>query len=141
MIPDTYQLTIPAPRTRDGKADWLRANGGHGNRYARADLIRNWRGRAAWAARAARLPRIETPVHIVAIVHRDDTTGRHWDAGNWAATAKACVDGLQLHPKWGGADVLRGDCNCWVTGPDMRAGEPWADAALVLRIEVLEEAA
>jgi len=135
-----HLLTITAPLDRDGKPDWLRANGGHGNRYAKAATIKMWRQTAAWEARRQHLPRITGPVHITATVHLD-TKSRHWDAGNWAPTAKACIDGLQLHPKLGGADVLRGDCNCWVVGPDMRAGEPWADAALVLRIEPLEVAA
>lgn len=125
-----HLLTIPAP------CDWLRANGGHGNRYAKAELIRTWRTAAAWEAKRQNLPRILSAVHITATVHLE-TKSRHWDAGNWAPTAKACVDGIVLHPKLGGADVLRGDCNCWVTGPDMRAGEPWADAALVLTIEAL----
>jgi hypothetical protein len=59
----SHLLTIPAP------CDWLRLNGGHGNRYAKAGLIRT------------------------------------------------------------------------VIGPDMRAGDSWADAALVLTIEQIGDAA
>lgn len=135
-----FLLTIQAPKDAKGKALWLRANGGHGNRYARAALIKLWRESAAWQARIDRTPQILHPVHITATIHLD-TKPSHWDAANWGPTAKACVDGLVLHTKHGGADVLRGDCNCWVTGPDMRAGDYWADAALVLTFQEIESAA
>jgi hypothetical protein len=102
--------------------------------------IKRWRAQAAWSARAARLPRFDVPVHITATVHLDTRPGAHWDAANWLPTAKACVDGLVLHPKHGGADVLPDDCNCWVVGPDMRAGARVADARLVLTLRHVREA-
>lgn len=130
-----HLLTIPAP------CDWLRLNGGHGNRYAKADLIRQWRHAAAWQAKLAHTPRLTTyPVRIVATIHLDTKPSR-WDATNWLPTAKACIDGLVLHPKHGGADVLTDDSNRFVIGPDMRAGDQWADAAIVLRIEPVEAVA
>lgn len=117
-----HLLTIPAP------CDWLRLNGGHGNRYHRASLTRQWREAAAWQARRQRIPAVVAyPVRIVATVHLDTRPSR-WDATNWLLTAKACVDGLV------DAGVLADDSNRHVVGPDMRAGGPWADAALVLTI-------
>ena len=80
------------------------------------------------------------PVRIVATVHLDTKPSR-WDATNWLPTAKHCVDGLVWSAKHGGADVLADDSNAYVLGPDMRAGEQWADAALVLTIETREVAA
>lgn len=130
-----HLLTIPAP------CAWLRLNGGHGNRFARANLIRQWREAAAWHARRQHLPRLTVyPVRIVATVHLD-TRPSVWDATNWLPTAKACVDGLVKHPRLGGADVLAADDNRHVIGPDMRAGDQWSDAALVLAIETFSEGA
>lgn len=124
-----HLLTIPAP------CDWLRLNGGHGNRYAKADLIRQWRQAAAWHAKLAHLPKItQYPVRIVATVHLDTKPSR-WDATNWLPSAKACVDGLV------DAGVLTDDSNRYVIGPDMRAGDHWADAALVITITEAEAAA
>ena len=119
-----HLLTIPAP------CDWLRLNGGHGNRYAKADLIRQWRQAAAWQAKRQHLPRLPIIVdgglvRIVATVHLTTKPSR-WEATNWLPTAKACVDGLV------DAGVLVDDSNRYVIGPDMRAGDQWADAVLVL---------
>lgn len=130
-----HLLTIPAP------CDWIRLNGGHGNRYAKADLIRQWRQAAAWHAKLAHLPKItQYPVRIVATVHLETKPSR-WDATNWLPTAKACVDALVWSAQHGGVDVLTDDSNRYVIGPDMRAGEQWADAALVLTITEQEAVA
>lgn len=126
MTANAYILTIPAP------CSFVNANDrGHWSvNYRR---MKAWKERAAWAAKAARLPRIETPVRVVATVHRDHNRGR-WDAHNLAPTGKAAIDGLVM------AGVLVDDSNKFVTGPDMRAGEHWADAALVLTIHIEQEA-
>lgn len=135
------RLTIPAPCGADGKPLWLRLNGGHGNRYARNHVAQQWRQAAAWQAKRAGLPRLEVyPVRIVATVHLDTTPSR-WDATNWLPTAKHCVDGLVWNARHGGADVLTDDSNRFVLGPDMRAGDSWADAALVLTIETIQQEA
>ena len=135
-----YLLTVPAPTGRDGKPLWLRLNGGTGNRYARNDIAQQWRQATAWQAKLAKTPRLtDYPVHITAYVHLDTNPSR-WDATNWLPSAKHCVDGLVWNARHGGADVLADDSNRYVIGPDMRAGEPWADAALVLVIETTEEA-
>ena len=94
--------------------------------------MKAWKDRTTWAAKAGRLPHIEQRVRIVATIHRDHNRGR-WDVGNLADTAKAAVDGLVA------AGVLTDDSNRFVEGPDMRAGAPWADATLVLTIELLPE--
>jgi hypothetical protein len=123
-----HLLTIPAP------CDWLRLNGGHGNRYAKAGLIRTWRAAAAWESKRQHLPAQSGLVRIVATVHLATKPSR-WDATNWLPTAKACIDGLV------DARVLADDSNRHVIGPDMRAGDSWADAALVLTIEQIGDAA
>ena len=96
-------------------------------------LMRAWKDAATWQARRHHVPAFAEPVHITATVHRDHNRGR-WDVGNLADTAKAAIDGLVA------AGVLVDDSNRYVVGPDMRAGEPWADAALVLTIAPLEAA-
>ena len=123
-----HLVTITAP------ADWLRLNGGHGNRYAKADLTRQWRAAAGWEAKRQHMPTLTTPVRIIATVHLETKPSR-WDATNWLPTAKACIDGLV------DAGVLADDSNKHVIGPDMRAGDSWADAALVLTIEQIGDAA
>lgn len=121
MTPDAIVLVVVAP------TEFINAN--QRQHWApRARAVRAWRERAGWAARAARVPAFTEPVHITATIHRDHNRGR-FDAANYAPTAKACVDGLV------DAGVLVDDSNRYVQGPDMRAGDPWADAALVLTIE------
>lgn len=123
MTPDAIVLAIPAPEsfiTANQRLHWA----------VRSVLVRKWREQTAWAAKSARIPAFTEPVRITATVHRDHNRGR-FDATNWAPTAKACVDGLV------DAKVLVDDSNRYVTGPDMRAGEPWDDAALVLTIEAI----
>ena len=134
-------LTIPAPLGADYKPLWLRLNGGTGNRFARNTIAQQWRQATAARAIAARLPRItDYPVRIVATVHLDTNPSR-WDATNWLTTAKHAVDGLVWSARHGGADVLADDSNKYVIGPDMRAGDTWADAALVLTISEIGESA
>jgi hypothetical protein len=97
-------------------------------------LVKAWRDMAHWQAKADKLPPLPVPVRIVATVHRPDRTQRRWDAGNYAPTAKAIVDGLV------DAGLLPDDANRYVTGPDMRAGEGWAKAAIVLTFEPAPDA-
>ena len=124
-----HLLTIPAP-----SCGFITLNGGHGNRYALAAKVRTWREAAAWEARRTQQPKLTGLVHITATVHRDHNRGQ-WDVSNWLPSAKAAIDGLR------DAGVLVEDSNRFVIGPDMRAGDAWADAALVLRIERIEAAA
>ena len=126
-------LTIPAP------CDWLRLNGGHGNRYARNAQAQKWRQAAAWQARKLRLTRLtDYPVRIIATIHLDTNPPR-WDATNWLPTAKHAIDGLVWSAKHGGADVLVDDSNRYVVGPDMRAGARMTEPTLTLRIEPLNQ--
>ena len=112
-------LTIPAP------CEWITANQ-RLHWAVKSRRVKEWRAATAWRAARA-VSAIDGPVHITATIHRDHNRGR-FDPNNWADTAKACVDGLV------DAGVLRDDSSKYVTGPDMRAGDPWADAALVLTI-------
>lgn len=122
MSADGYVLTIPAPCSfvsSNARTHWA----------VKHRQMKAWKERAAWAAKAAHLPQIGSPVHVTATVHRDHNRGR-WDVHNLTDTAKAAIDGLVL------AGVLVDDSNRYLVGPDMRAGEPWADAALVLTIRI-----
>jgi len=127
MSADTYVLVVPAP------CSFVNSND-RGHWAVKYKRMRAWKERAAWAAKAAHLPTIGEHVHITATVHRDHNRGR-WDVHNLADTAKAAIDGLVV------AGVLADDSNRHVTGPDMRPGDPWADAALVLTITVKPQAA
>lgn len=80
-----------------------------------AARVRAWREAAGWAAKKARLPKLER-VHIVCWLGFPDERRR--DPANWAPTAKACVDGLV------DVGVLVDDDHRHVVGPDMRIGEP-----------------
>ena len=102
-------ITVEAP------ADFLVANGGHGNRYAKADRVKQWRAKAAWAARAAKLEPVEGFVRVTAFVNRGHNMARY-DPANWYETAKACVDGLV------DAGILEDDSHRHIDGPDMRPG-------------------
>lgn len=119
---NAYILVIPAPCAfinANTRMHWAK----------RSALTKAWRQRAFIAARNAHLPHMDQRVTITATAHRDHNRGR-WDATNLAPTAKAAVDGLV------DAGVLTDDSNKYLVGPDMRAGEPWADAALVLTIRI-----
>ena len=119
---DTYILTIEAP------GPWITANQ-RGNWRASAGHVAAWRAKAAWAAKAARLPAIDGHVRITAFVQRNHRRGGRWDPTNWAPTGKAAIDGLV------DSGVLRDDSTRYVTGPDMRAGsvQPTNRLLLVIR--------
>ena len=119
---DAYVLFIPSP------APFIVANGSHSNYQAKAALVRSWRAKAAWVARASRPPHFEQHVRIVCWVNRGHSRGGRWDAANWAPTAKAAIDGLV------DAGVLIDDSAKWVTGPDMRAGSFREGAGLTILI-------
>lgn len=127
----TYTLEIPAPMTitRTGKPTpvWLTANQRLKWRV-KAARIRTWRNLAMVTARNAGIPRLDR-VEVVAHVHRHQ--GGRFDPTNWADTAKAALDGIV------DARVLEDDSHEYVTGPDMRAGEPRTTPSLVLTITEL----
>ena len=119
---DAICLVVEAP------APWVTANQ-RGSWRASAPHIAAWRAKAAWAAKAARLPLIEGHVHVTAFVQRSHRRGGRWDPANWAPTAKAAIDGIVQ------AGVLADDSTKYVTGPDMRAGsiQPTDRLLLVIR--------
>lgn len=89
---------------------WLSANDRlHWN--TRARITRMWRSTASWQARG--LPKMDG-AHIVCELRLHGRYRR--DAGNWAPTAKAVVDGLV------DAQVLPDDNDDTITGPDLRRG-------------------
>ncbi|MDK8526499.1 hypothetical protein QP858_08015 [Trueperella bernardiae] len=127
----TYTLTIPAPMglTKSGSrtALWLTANDRRKWR-AKAALVRQWRALGRKAATEAAVPPLDR-VQVTARVHR--ARGGRFDPSNWADTAKAVLDGIV------DARVLEDDSHEYVTGPDMRAGEPRDTPCLVLTITQL----
>ena len=131
----TYTLEIPAPMglTKSGSrtALWLTANDRRKWR-AKAALVRQWRALGRKAATEAAVPPLDR-VEIKAYVHR--TRGGRFDPSNWADTAKAVLDGIV------DARVLEDDSHEYVTGPDMRAGEPRQHPCLVLTIAEIGDTA
>lgn len=102
-------------------------NANHRRHYrVKARMVRAWR-RAAKTA-ALELGPLPTPVHVTVLVHRRSRAGR-WDAGNYAPTAKAVLDGIV------DAGVIPDDNNAHVVGPDLRPGEPWADGGVTVILE------
>lgn len=84
-----------------------------------------WRHAAKGQALAHGLGPVPVPCHITVVIHRSHNRGEY-DAGNYAPTAKAVVDGLV------DAGVLPDDRNRYVIGPDMRPGEPWRQAGVTV---------
>ena len=127
----TYTLEIPAPMglTKSGgrTALWLNAND-RGSWRRRHQLTKVWRTLARTAAVNACIPPLDR-VHVTATIHK--TRGGRWDPANLYPTVKAVIDGLV------DARVLEDDSHEYVTGPDMRAGEPRDTPCLVLTITQL----
>lgn len=96
----------------DSPGAWLNSND-RGAWTGTHRLVRQWRFSAAWAARRARVPRIDV-AYILAELRFADRRRR--DPLNWAPTVKACVDGLV------DAYVLEDDNADRVVGPDLRRG-------------------
>lgn len=121
----SYELvTIAAP------AAFIRSND-HTHWRNRHALTATWREAAAWQARRLHIPSFGFgPVHITATIHRQDK--RRYDLDGMTPTVKACIDGLR------DAGVLAEDDCEVIPQLTIRAGEPWADAAVVLRIERME---
>lgn len=102
----TYTMRVPAA------TGWLTANDrGHWTKHA--GLIAQWRQHAGWAARRAKLPKLDR-VYILAELRFRDRRRR--DPANWYPTVKASVDGLC------DVGVLPGDWSHHVIGPDLRLG-------------------
>lgn len=69
----------------------LSLNDSHGNRYAKARIVKSVREEASWRARSARIPRLaKCRVQIEWVV----TNNRRRDEDNPAPSAKAVYDGL-----------------------------------------------
>jgi crossover junction endodeoxyribonuclease RusA len=122
----SHILTITAP------CAWVRSNDHRDAYWTRAKLTQQWRAVAALQAR--RLPVFGTgPIHVTATIHRDDK--RRYDLDGVTPTVKACIDGLR--------DAGRiTDDHCGVIPQlTIRHGEQWADAALVLAITEIGDAA
>jgi hypothetical protein len=83
------------------------------------------RGAACVLARKQRIPPIPR-ARIVCYVRM--TGNRRYDPGNYAPSAKACVDGIV------DANVLPDDSAHYVTGPDMRRGYPAAQPCIELLV-------
>lgn len=104
-----WQVTIPAP------AKWLNAN----DRYKRRPdaIIKAWREAGLVYARQAKVPPL-AKAHIIAVLRFSDRIRR--DEHNFYPTVKAIVDGFV------DCGVLPDDSHEYLTGPDLRRGEPVA---------------
>jgi crossover junction endodeoxyribonuclease RusA len=119
--PRTWVIELPAG------IELLNANQRHSWRY-KARVTAELRRTAGWAARAARVPRLER-AHVLAEYQPPD--GRRRDPANWYPSFKACIDGLI------DAGVLPDDDAAHLDGPDMRLGEPYPKGRLVLTVTEL----
>ena len=118
-------MTTPA-LAYNAPTSLLSANDRDGWRV-RSGKIKRWRTATAAQALAAKHPAAPIPCRIVVVVHRSHNRGR-FDAGNYQPTAKAIVDGLV------DARVLVDDANAYVTGPDVRPGNPWPKAGVEVHV-------
>ena len=114
-----WRLAIPPGTTlisaNDRPSHWA-------GRAAPTDVLR---GVACVLARQQRIPPIPR-ARIVCYVRM--TGNRRYDPGNYAPSAKACVDGIV------DAKVLPDDSAQYVTGPDMRRGYPAAQPCIELLV-------
>ena len=94
---------IPAPPV---ERPWLATNR-RDHHYARAKLVKLWRGRAFAEARATYARPLTSPVAVHVVMHWPDHRRRDLDGG--APTAKACLDGIQ------DAGLIAGDDHRHVT--------------------------
>lgn len=130
MIPHGgAQYTVVVPVT----VGWLNANQ-RGHWAKRHSLIADWRVRAGWAAKAAKMPALWRAYLQAELRFRDR---RRRDPANWHPTVKACVDGLV------DVGVLPDDSAKHLLGPDLRLGPAVAvgRGAVLLHIWPLSEAA
>lgn len=105
--PPFYRLEVVA-----GGLGWLTENE-RMHWASRSQRVKGWRLATYLRAKQVGLPRLEF-ARIVCEVRFSDARRR--DPGNWAPTAKACVDGLV------DAGVFDDDDSTRVVGPDMRLG-------------------
>lgn len=110
MSARSWVLRIPAP------AKWLNANSRTDRRRQTPDR-RAWRDAGCIYARQAKLPQIGR-AHIVAELRFADKRVRR-DPHNYYPTLKALVDGLVSD-----YGLLPDDSHQYLTGPDIRLGEP-----------------
>jgi hypothetical protein len=112
IAPTEPDYVLHVPRT----SGWLTANQ-RLHHMARARLSRQWRDATAWRCRHI-TETFTTGVRVVCELRFHGNRRR--DPGNWAPTAKAIVDGMV------DAGLFPDDNAKYVTGPDMRLGEPVA---------------
>ena len=129
MTTEIITLTIPAVKTRDGKADWLNANDTR-HWAPRAKLVKNWRNLAHLIARQANAPKNLQRVMIRAEVHK--TNNQRYDAHNLMPTLKPIVDGLVDY------GLIPDDHNDHLLGPIIEPGEKRTRAGITLYITTLE---
>jgi crossover junction endodeoxyribonuclease RusA len=103
-VTDLYIVTVTGPR-------WLNAND-RLHWAPKAKATKQWRDNAAWAVKAAHVPRVTGKAHITAVLLFPDRRRR--DPANWYPTVKACIDGLV-------PGVLADDDVNHLSGPDMRS--------------------
>ena len=99
----------------------------------KARIVRDLRT-AGWACAVnAKVPRLDRV--RVTVVYQPPTASRARDAGNWAPTGKALIDGLR------DAGVLPDDNSRHVVEEAYRIGEPYPRGRVVLEITEVEPAA
>lgn len=117
--PRSWVIELPAGM------ELLNANQRHSWRH-KARVTKVLRETAGWAARIAKVPRLERV--RIAVEYQPPKLSRSRDGGNWAPSGKACIDGLR------DAGVLPEDHSLHVLSETYSIGQPYPRGRLVLTI-------
>jgi crossover junction endodeoxyribonuclease RusA len=104
----TYRLDLPWPRPP------LRSNDSHGNRYAKAKLVKTVRTAVMLLAKNAKVPAGD---HLTVQLHYAPGQNTRMDSHNLHPTVKACVDALARGKRrdWVGLELVPDDTDQYVT--------------------------
>lgn len=108
LPPLFFELRLPWPRPP------LTSNGGHGNRYARAKIVKNIRETVMYLAMSAKIPAGQ---HLTVQLHYAPGRRARIDGHNLHPTVKACVDALARGKRrdWIGLELVPDDTDEFVT--------------------------
>lgn len=112
--PVEYRIDLSYPRPP------LRSNGGHGNRYAIAQIARDLIDEVATKARDLKIPHCQ---HLTVALHYAPGRRQHIDSHNLHPTVKRCVDALARPARkvkdprraWRGLSLVPDDTDEYVT--------------------------
>jgi len=123
--PRTFTIEMPAGMELLNSGDRI-------SRHVRAKRTRELRTAAGWWARALRIPLLERA--RIVVEYRLPAITRNRDAGSWAPTGEACIDGCR------DAGIIRDDHSRIVVEESCTIGEQFPRGRIVIHItEVIDE--